>query len=199
VKVVSDIKNYDEYESFDEDFRSVTPENTEEKAEPQKRSDSRDEESSQEDLNKKSKPSPKRQRRSSANATVDESAMPRRSKRVTSAAPSARDEASPTKTAVKKGPRRPAGGIQRKGEETLRSTRGRGRPITKRQVTSSDNETEWEVEKIVKSQVDAVTREHFYHVKWKGFSNKHNTWEPKKNMGNCSRLVQEFEKKRQMA
>jgi hypothetical protein len=76
VKVVSDIKNYDEYESFDEDFRSVTPENTEEKAEPQKRSDSRDEESSQEDLNKKSKPSPKRQRRSSANATVDESAMP---------------------------------------------------------------------------------------------------------------------------
>jgi hypothetical protein len=195
VKVVSDIKNYYDYESFDEDFRSVTPENTEEKAAPEKRSISRDEESSQEDLEKKVKPSPKRQRRPAAY----ESAMPRRSKRLTSAAPSAKDEASPTKTAAKKGPRHLIGGIQRKGEEFLGSKRGRGRPVAKRQVTRPESDTEWEVEKIVESQVDAVTREHFYLVKWKDFSSKHNTWEPKKNMGNCSSLVKDFEKKRQMA
>ncbi|SPJ79552.1 uncharacterized protein FTOL_07943 [Fusarium torulosum] len=194
VKVVSDIKNYDDYESFDEDFRSVTPENTE-KAAPEKRFVSRNEESSQEGSTKNVKPSPKRQRRSAA----DEPTIPRRPKRVTSAAPSAKDEASPTRTAVKKGPRRPIGGIQRKGEEVLGSKRGRGRPVAKRQVTRPESDTEWEVEKIVESQVDAVTRENFYLVKWKGFSSEHNTWEPKKNMGNCSRLVQDFEKKRQMA
>lgn len=66
-------------------------------------------------------------------------------------------------------------------------------------MTRPESDTEWEVEKIVESQVDAVTRENFYLVKWKGFSSEHNTWEPKKNMVNCSRLVQDVEKKRQMA
>ncbi|KAM0338223.1 hypothetical protein ACHAPQ_002458 [Fusarium lateritium] len=194
VKVVSDIKDYDDHESVDEDFRSVTPENAEEKAVPEKRSVSCDEENNEEE-SKKVKPSSKRQRR----FVAEESTMPRRSKRVMSAAPSAKDETSPTKTTVKRGPGRPAGRAQQKGEEILQSKRGRGRPPTKSQVTTHDSDTEWEVEEIVESQIDAVTNEHFYLVKWKNYSSDQNTWEPRKNLGNCSRLVKEFEKKRQMA
>jgi histone-lysine N-methyltransferase SUV39H len=191
VKVVSDIMDYDDYESFDEDLRSVTPENTEEKAPREKRPVSRDEESNEEDSKKKLKPSLKRQRRSAA----EESAMPRRSKRVASAAPPTKDKASPAKTAVKRGPGRPATGIQRKGEEVLKSKRGRGRPTTKHQVTSPDSDTEWEVEEIVESRIDTTTKKRFYLVKWKGYSSRSNTWEPMKNLGNCSRLVKQFEER----
>ncbi|CAJ0552868.1 Ff.00g009460.m01.CDS01 [Fusarium sp. VM40] len=194
VKVVSDIQDFDDYESFDEDLRSVTPENAEEKTAREKRPVSHDEESSEEDSKAKVKPSPKRQRRSAA----EESVMPRRSKRVASAAPSVKDEASPTKTAVKRGPGRPPAGIQRKGEEVMNSKRGRGRPTTKRQVTSPDSDTEWEVEEIVESRIDTTTKKQVYLVKWKGYSSKHNTWEPRKNLGNCLKLVRKFEE-RQMA
>ncbi|KIL85647.1 hypothetical protein FAVG1_11141 [Fusarium avenaceum] len=194
VKVVSDITDFDDYESFDEDFRSVTPENTEEKAAREKRPVSHDEESSEEDSKTNPMPSPKRQRRSAA----EESVMPRRSKRVASAAPSVRDEASPTKTSVKRGPGRPPARIKRKGEEVFRSKRGREQPTTKHQVTSHDSDTEWEVEEIVESRIDTKTKKQFYLVKWKGFSSKENTWEPRKNLGNCLRLVRKFEE-RQMA
>lgn len=194
MKVVSDITDFDDYESFDEDFRSVTPENTEEKAAREKRHVSHDEESSEEDSKAKVKPSPKRQRRSAA----EESVMPRRSNRVASAAPFVKDEASPSKTAVKRGPGRPPAGIQRKGEEVLKSKRGRGRPTTKHQVTSPDSDTEWEVEEIVESRIDTTTKKQVYLVKWKGYSSKHSTWEPRKNLGNCLKLVRKFEE-RQMA
>ncbi|KAJ3528021.1 hypothetical protein NM208_g10414 [Fusarium decemcellulare] len=57
-------------------------------------------------------------------------------------------------------------------------------------VSSRGTQKEWEVEKIVGSQIDAVTSEHFYLVKWKGFASKENTWEPKKNLGNCRHMGQ---------
>ncbi|RGP58393.1 testis-specific chromodomain protein y 1 [Fusarium sporotrichioides] len=131
---------------------------------PEKRSVSRDEESGEEDARKKAQTSPTRQRRSAA----DEAPMPRSSKRVVSTTDetttprrSAADEAPVPcrskhvvlKTAVKKGPGRPASGMQRKGEEVLRSKRDRGRPTTKRQVTSPDSDTEGEVEEIVEPAV----------------------------------------------
>ncbi|KAJ3470202.1 hypothetical protein MRS44_000301 [Fusarium solani] len=73
--------------------------------------------------------------------------------------------------------------------------RGRGRPATKaKKTTERGGEKEWEVEKVVGSQIDADTSEHFYFVKWKGYSAKENTWEPKKNLGNCRNLIWEFEK-----
>ncbi|KAF7561946.1 hypothetical protein G7046_g2191 [Stylonectria norvegica] len=52
----------------------------------------------------------------------------------------------------------------------------------------------WEVEKIVDSQVDADTLEQFYHVKWKGFPAKDNTWEPKKNLASCRQTIRAYEK-----
>lgn len=73
--------------------------------------------------------------------------------------------------------------------------RGRGRPATKAKKTiERGGEKEWEVEKVVGSQIDADTSEHFYLVKWKEYSAKENTWEPKKNLGNCRNLIREFEK-----
>ncbi|KAL7808526.1 hypothetical protein V8C44DRAFT_335767 [Trichoderma aethiopicum] len=54
---------------------------------------------------------------------------------------------------------------------------------------------EWEVEQIVDSMIDEETMEHFFKVKWKGYSSKDNTWEPKKNLANCKDLLEAYEKK----
>lgn len=70
--------------------------------------------------------------------------------------------------------------------------RGRGRPPKKPE--SRGSQKEWEIEKIVDSQVDVITKEHFYRVKWKGFPSTDNTWEPKKNLTGCNRAIQAFEK-----
>lgn len=51
---------------------------------------------------------------------------------------------------------------------------------------------EWEIEAIVGSMIDE-THEHFYEVKWKGFSSKENTWEPKINLANCQAAIRKFE------
>ncbi|KAF4465200.1 Testis-specific chromodomain Y 1 [Fusarium albosuccineum] len=113
----------------------------------------------------------KRQRRSRKDATT----TPRRSERISTAA---------TTTTTNEEPLVPK----------ARAKRGRGRPSIKGKVSSRGTQKEWEVEKIVGSQIDAVTSEHFYLVKWKGFASKENTWEPKKNLGNCRSLITAFEK-----
>ncbi|KAF7543827.1 hypothetical protein G7Z17_g10428 [Cylindrodendrum hubeiense] len=76
--------------------------------------------------------------------------------------------------------------------------RGRGRPPKEPKPAKEPDhggpQHEWEVEKIVGSQIDVVTQEHFYRVKWKGFPSADNTWEPKKNLTGCNRAIQAFEK-----
>ncbi|KAL7796854.1 hypothetical protein V8C37DRAFT_371696 [Trichoderma ceciliae] len=54
---------------------------------------------------------------------------------------------------------------------------------------------EWEVEEIVDSRIDQETLQHWFRVKWKGYTNKDNTWEPKKNLANCKTLVEKYERK----
>jgi hypothetical protein len=49
------------------------------------------------------------------------------------------------------------------------------------------------VEKIVDSQIDADTMEHMYLVKWKGYGDDENTWEPKTNLSHASELVKAFD------
>ncbi|PHH83699.1 hypothetical protein CDD82_4661 [Ophiocordyceps australis] len=53
---------------------------------------------------------------------------------------------------------------------------------------------EWEIETIVESCIEADTFTHFYFVKWKGFSSKFNTWEPKINLKNCPAVLKAYEK-----
>lgn len=55
------------------------------------------------------------------------------------------------------------------------------------------NDAVWEVERIVGSKIEAGTLIHFYQVKWKGWPDKHNTWEPKKNLSTCRGLISDFE------
>ncbi|KAF5665525.1 Testis-specific chromodomain-containing protein [Fusarium heterosporum] len=195
-RVVLDLQGY---ESFDDDeCRSVTPDHIEEMAIPEKRSLSHNEESNEEDPSKAVKPPPKRRRRTSPRAPT----ALRRSKRLTSAPPVANDGKVPTTGTIgKKGPGRPT----QKSKARLRnpqaeviepatSRRVRNAPVNKDQVTRSQDEVEWEVEEIVDSQVDATTKKHFYLVKWKGFSEKDNTWEPKEHLGNCLKMIRDFEK-----
>ncbi|KPM43349.1 hypothetical protein AK830_g3183 [Neonectria ditissima] len=73
-----------------------------------------------------------------------------------------------------------------------KAKRGRSRaPAAPKRPVSQE---EWEVEEIVDSQVDTTTKEHFYRVKWKGFPHKDNTWEPRKNLTKCKRMITAFEK-----
>lgn len=57
-----------------------------------------------------------------------------------------------------------------------------------------DNTTEYEVERILKARGNTKKRE--YLIKWKGYPNSENTWEPIKNLKNCSDLLKDFRRSR---
>ena len=57
-------------------------------------------------------------------------------------------------------------------------------------IVTAEGEEEYEVEQILDSKMEG--RSLFYYVKWKGYGPEENSWEPKANVANSSRLIQKF-------
>ncbi|XP_046815567.1 histone-lysine N-methyltransferase SUV39H2-like isoform X1 [Vespa crabro] len=61
-------------------------------------------------------------------------------------------------------------------------------------LKTSKKDEIWEVEKILnKKKINGTTS---YLIKWKNWSNDHNTWEPLENLTNCNEILKDFEKNR---
>lgn len=56
-------------------------------------------------------------------------------------------------------------------------------------------EQEWEVEKILDSEYSEEKRQVEYLVKWKGYENTENSWEPPENLTNCQALLGQFHRR----
>jgi hypothetical protein len=62
---------------------------------------------------------------------------------------------------------------------------------------SDNSEEEYEVESIIDKKI--VRGKTFYKVKWEGFDDTHNTWEPLEHLLNSSVYVEEYESKQRKA
>jgi hypothetical protein len=93
----------------------------------------------------------------------------------------------------------PPNPLQNSPSDKPASTRGRGRGRPRgsgRAQPAKSNGKEWEVEKILDSRIDSETYEHYYEVKWKGYSEKESTWEPKVNLTHCPDVLKAFKAKK---
>jgi hypothetical protein len=62
-------------------------------------------------------------------------------------------------------------------------------------VETEETEPEYEVEKILDTK--QIRNQRYYLVKWKGYDNSENTWEPTNHLQNCQKAIQEFHQNRQ--
>ncbi|KAK4647746.1 uncharacterized protein QC761_104010 [Podospora bellae-mahoneyi] len=69
-----------------------------------------------------------------------------------------------------------------------------GRPKKDTSVNGVASEEVYEVEAIRDSGIDDKTKAHKFLVKWKGYPESENTWEPRSNLMGAEELVREFEK-----
>lgn len=71
---------------------------------------------------------------------------------------------------------------------------GRGRPGRKPKVEKEEPAAEeYEVEEILDSGMDAKTKQVMFLVKWKGYAEDDNTWEPKTNLAHAKELLNDYE------
>jgi hypothetical protein len=69
----------------------------------------------------------------------------------------------------------------------------RAEKLTDMDLWSGNDAEEWEVEELVRSRMDDDGSLR-YEVKWKGYSEDENTWEPAGNLRHCQKLVRKFHK-----
>ncbi|KAG8163333.1 hypothetical protein KVR01_006630 [Diaporthe batatas] len=93
------------------------------------------------------------------------------------------------KEASKKRPRAAPGTVKKEAPKS-----GRGRPGRKPKVEQDGPAAEeYEIEDILDSGMDHDTKQVLFLVKWKGYGDEANTWEPKTNLTHAKELVKEFE------
>jgi len=56
---------------------------------------------------------------------------------------------------------------------------------------------EFMVERILDRKFDEAKNIYFYLIKWQGYSDQDNTWEPEENLADCPELLADFEKRLQ--
>jgi len=86
--------------------------------------------------------------------------------------------------------------------EPYRASTREGREQPPRVPEDIEGDLEWEVERIVRSEVNTYTRkvgrrnrefkELRYFIKWKGCAEDENTWEPPEGLRNAQDMVEEF-------
>ena len=91
--------------------------------------------------------------------------------------------------------------------EPYRTSVREGREQPSREPEEIHGDLEWEVERIVKSEIISYTRkvcgrnkrmrELRYFVKWKGCSEDENTWKPPESLENAQELVEGFHQENQ--
>lgn len=90
--------------------------------------------------------------------------------------------------------KRPLTPEQRVEKPAKRTPGKRGRP---RLPKAADAGPSWEVEAILEDAIDADSLQHMYLVKWKGYDDSDNTWEPKYNLAGSQDLLDSYEKQKQ--
>ena len=59
---------------------------------------------------------------------------------------------------------------------------------------ASSRTYEYFIKKILERKWNHLTREYHYHIKWHGFHERHNSWEPRSNIMNNGDMVEAFDR-----
>ncbi|KAK3987054.1 hypothetical protein QBC44DRAFT_129790 [Cladorrhinum sp. PSN332] len=98
---------------------------------------------------------------------------------------------------VAKAANKPKRGRPKSTDTSEKKPKGKaGRPKKNAAANGEVPAGEYEVEAIRDSRIDAETMGHWYQVKWKGYPESDNSWEPKTNLKHALDLVKAFDKKK---
>ena len=86
-------------------------------------------------------------------------------------------------------------GKKKPGKSALNELGGKRPPTPENDTGTTEEEEEYEVEKVVDKRIHKGKVE--YLLKWKGYSSDENTWEAEESL-ECPELLQEYEKRRRL-